>query len=99
MIHSVEVTDATSVEEFRKLFRKKLMTGGAKARIRAGLSNSQLESIYLTFSPEAEENNAAMSVLIALAEHKDLPESLERKLFSYSSRPLQRALQSRRNSF
>ena len=95
MIHKVEVGPATEVLEFKKQLRKKLMTGGAVTVIQEGLSESEIEVIYERFRPLAENHNACMTVLIALASAKLLPPTIKRKLEELGSSFIDEALRKR----
>ena len=82
MIHKILINEKTDLKELKKLFRKKLMTGGAVIRLEEGLNESQLISIYETFSIETEPNNVQSMVLRELAKESALPRQIRTKLLS-----------------
>jgi hypothetical protein len=80
MIHTIEVDSTSTVSELKKVFRKKLMTGGAVVRLRPGLSSEELESIMQTFGPNAEPHSLQEMVLVELAKAGQLTDSAKSKL-------------------
>ena len=95
MIHVVEVDAEISPDELRKIFRKKLMTGGAVLRLRDGLGANDLEKIYARFVDEALENNLAGLVLAELARAAVLPTALRENLTACGLQIVRQALAER----
>lgn len=72
MIHTIYVSAQSEPEELRKLFRKKLMTGGAVVRLVPGLRGEDLEAITKSFLPGAERHNLNSMVLSEVARATEL---------------------------
>ena len=94
MIHTIEISDQTAVAPLKKLFRKKLMTGGAVLRLKADLSPEQLEHIFSAFSEGATEHNVQGMVLRELAKEQTLSQGLTEKLSALKLQAVSRELQS-----
>lgn len=95
MIHTIIVDSTTKPDELRKLFRKKLMTGGAVVRLAPGLSPEQIGEIGREFLPGVVENNLNAMVLAELAKYPDLPENLAQELEKTELGSITRALKAR----
>lgn len=67
MIHILEITSESNPDELRKLFRKKLMTGGGVIRIAPGVTAEQEALIFDRFVADAAGHNLSASVLEQLA--------------------------------
>lgn len=82
MIHTIYVDADTEVAALKKLFRKKLMTGGAVLRLADGLTSEQFWSIFERFAPEAASHNLCSMVLRELLESPHSPADLKERLKS-----------------
>ena len=84
MIHRIYVTEESSFAELKKLFRKKLMTGGAVFRLDPALSPESLSQIVDQFYPHAVPNNVAAMVLREVAKHPHVSEKILEQLEALS---------------
>jgi len=80
MIHTLEIDCESEPQGLRKLFRKKLMTGGAVVRLKADLSPDEREQIFQTFAPDAKEHSLDAMVLTELAKSCGVEDGLYPKL-------------------
>ena len=94
MIHTIVIDSTTKPDELRKIFRKKLMTGGAVIRLAPGLTPEQLVEIGREFLPGVVENNVNSMVLSELARCPELPESFARELENLGVENVKRAFRS-----
>ena len=76
MIHTIVVTPETDPEEYRKQFRKKLMTGGAVVRLPVDLAEEGCRRIFEKFEPLAEAHGIAAEVIRQLARHPHTPREI-----------------------
>jgi hypothetical protein len=67
MIHEIEIDRESEPVSLKKLFRKKLMTGGAVFRLKPSLSDSEIAALFTLFSGEAQPHNMCSMVLVELA--------------------------------
>lgn len=81
MIHKIFVDPETELSALKKLYRKRLMTGGAVIRLEEGLAENELKQLFDRFKLGAEENNLQTEVLEQIALHPkcstDLLEQLQ----------------------
>lgn len=80
MIHRVEVDEETAPEELKKLFRKRLMTGGAVIRLRSGINFTGQEKLLARYLPLVQPNNIGSLVLRELAKERPLSPKVEEAL-------------------
>lgn len=80
MIHTVYVDANTDVNALKKVFRKKLMTGGAVIRLADGLNEEQMWQIFHQFAADAVSHNVCSMVLRELAESPQTPPELLERL-------------------
>lgn len=73
MIHTLPITSDTEPEAYTKLFRKKLMTGGAVVALADGLSDQECRAIGEKFIPKAVPHSIAAEVCRALALYPSTP--------------------------
>ncbi len=95
MIHTIVIDAETELEPLKKLFRKKLMTGGAVFRLASELTDAELETIYSRFSSPQTQHDVSSMVLEELAGYKNTPEALLEKLSALKISPVNRALEKR----
>ncbi len=88
MIHTIYVNADTEVATLKKVFRKKLMTGGAVIRLAEGLDGSGCWKIFERFAPEAVSHNLCSMVVRALYESPQTPADLQERLESLGLRNL-----------
>lgn len=96
MIHAITVTPDTALEDLRKLYRKKLMTGGAVLRLAPDLCADDLELMFERFSTDAGPNNLQTEVLEQIARHEACGPWLAEKLSSLNLPRVSDALRARR---
>lgn len=94
-IHTIEIEESTELPELKKLFRKKLMTGGAVLRLQAGLDTKALHELFQRFSPDALEHNIASMVLREIAKSPNLSQELKSLLEETNIVSVQRTLEER----
>lgn len=95
MIHRIEVTSETDPAELKKLFRKKLMTGGAVIRLAQDVAAEDLRVIFTRFSPGAAPENLNSLVLAEIARAPQTDADLRRELSALALPNVQRALAGR----
>lgn len=92
MIHTIDITKESTPLEVKKVFRKRLMTGGAVVRLSQGLDAETLESLTDAFLLEATEHNVQGAVLREIASAQALPQSVRKRLFQAQLAVVDRAL-------
>ncbi len=76
MIHRILVGPETEISPLKKLFRQKLMTGGAVVRLRDGLNSNDLECMVDAFSEGVTPNGVQAAVLGEIARHPAATDSI-----------------------
>lgn len=82
MIHTILVAGDVEPATLKKEFRKRLMTGGAVVRLRAGLTEGDVRSLFEKFVSEAKRYNLGALILEEIAKMKELPTDLKSSLLS-----------------
>ena len=95
MIHTIVVTPETDPTEYRKQFRKKLMTGGAVVRLSDDLQGDGCRKIYEKFEPLVEEHGIAAEVIRQLARHPLTPKEILPRMKQLGIKLVDEALQRR----
>ncbi len=75
MIHTIEINENSQIPELKKLFRKKLMTGGAVVRLAPGLDAKMYSVLFERFKEGAEPNSLQELVLRELVKMLSLSKS------------------------
>ena len=94
MIHTIYVDSDTELAELKKLFRKKLMTGGAVVRISSDVGHADLETIVGKFSNNVQRYSLQSLVLTEVAKRCSPEEELASKLTSLAIPEINRVLAS-----
>ncbi len=95
MIHTLLVDAETTLPELKKLFRKKLMTGGGVIRLRPELTEAEHDKIFEHFSVDADAENIQGLVLTELAREPHLGTKLTQQLVATDNRTVDCALYER----
>ncbi|MCB0344828.1 MAG: hypothetical protein KDD66_06915 [Bdellovibrionales bacterium] len=95
MIHKIFVNQETDPAALKKLYRKKLMTGGAVIRLESGIELPQLCELYEKFCESASQTNLQTEVLEQIACHPDCSRELAGKLESLGLRRVSKVLAER----
>ena len=95
MIHRVEITPELSVAELKKVFRKRLMTGGAVVRLAESVQPEHYSELIARFGDGAVENGVQSLVLVELAECDALSEEQQLALAKLGLKNVSRSLSER----
>ena len=80
LISTIYVDLDSEPEALKKLFRKKLMTGGAVLRLSPDLQGDDFFRIFDRFAPQAMSHNLCSMVLVELAKSPKAPPKLKDSL-------------------
>ena len=92
MIHSIDVSLDSSIEQIKKVFRKKLMTGGARIELSEDVLPAQHDELFLKFIVDAKPNNIQCLILTELGRAKGLSKKNMARISTLQYPAINRAL-------